>query len=31
LEIPEVAKAKLRGLTPGQYIGNAAEQARSIP
>ena len=30
LEIPEGAKTELRGLTPGGYIGNAAEQARSI-
>jgi adenylosuccinate lyase len=30
LEIPEGAKAELRVLTPGGYIGNAAEQARSI-
>jgi adenylosuccinate lyase len=31
LEIPEEAKADLRALTPSGYIGNAAEQARSIP
>ncbi len=30
LEIPEEAKAELRGLTPGGYIGNAAEQARAM-
>jgi len=30
LEIPDEAKARLRGLTPQLYIGNAAEQARSI-
>jgi adenylosuccinate lyase len=30
LEIPESAKAGLRNLTPANYIGNAAEQARNI-
>jgi adenylosuccinate lyase len=28
LELPEEAKAHLRLLTPANYIGNAAEQAR---
>ena len=31
LELPEEAKAELRRLTPGGYVGNAAEQARAIP
>jgi adenylosuccinate lyase len=30
LEIPETAKAELRTLTPGTYVGNAAEQASRI-
>jgi adenylosuccinate lyase len=30
LEIPEQAKARLRELTPGSYVGNAAAQARGI-
>jgi adenylosuccinate lyase len=30
LEIPESAKAELRTLTPGTYVGNAAEQAAKI-
>jgi adenylosuccinate lyase len=30
LEIPDPAKAQLRALTPANYIGNAAEQARGI-
>ncbi|HFC54272.1 MAG TPA: adenylosuccinate lyase [Gammaproteobacteria bacterium] len=30
LEIPEDEKQRLRNLTPAQYIGNAAEQARSL-
>jgi adenylosuccinate lyase len=30
LEIPEQAKAELRALTPGNYIGNAVEQARNL-
>ncbi|WP_275098400.1 adenylosuccinate lyase [Sedimenticola hydrogenitrophicus] len=30
LEIPEAAKAALRELTPGSYIGNANEQAKKI-
>ncbi len=30
LEIPEPAKARLRELTPGSYVGNAAAQARGI-
>ncbi|MGB0223864.1 MULTISPECIES: adenylosuccinate lyase [unclassified Marinobacterium] len=30
LEIPESAKAELRTLTPGTYVGNAAEQASRI-
>lgn len=30
LEIPEAAKAALRELTPGSYIGNAIEQAKKI-
>ncbi|MFT7235521.1 MAG: adenylosuccinate lyase [Methylophagaceae bacterium] len=29
LELPEQAKAQLRQLTPANYIGNAAEQARN--
>tara|TARA_B110000114_G_scaffold24306_1_gene23796 strand:- start:640 stop:753 length:114 start_codon:yes stop_codon:yes gene_type:complete len=29
LEIPEQAKTQLRLLTPANYIGNAAEQARN--
>ena len=29
LELPEQAKASLRKLTPANYIGNAAEQARN--
>lgn len=29
LELPEEAKASLRQLTPANYIGNAAEQARN--
>ncbi len=30
LEIPETAKAELRTLTPGTYVGNAADQASRI-
>jgi adenylosuccinate lyase len=30
LEIPEEAKAELRALTPGNYIGNAVAQAKNI-
>jgi len=30
LEIPQEAKDALVKLTPGSYIGNAAEQAKSI-
>ncbi|MEE3119164.1 MAG: adenylosuccinate lyase [Pseudomonadota bacterium] len=30
LEIPDAAKAELMTLTPGNYIGNAADQARNI-
>ena len=30
LDIPEEAKVRLRELTPGTYVGNALEQARSI-
>ena len=30
LDIPEQAKAELRELTPGTYLGNAIEQAKSI-
>lgn len=30
LELPEAARAELRGLTPAAYIGNAAQQARDI-
>ena len=30
LEIPEEAKASLKALTPGSYIGNAIDQARDI-
>lgn len=30
LDIPDAAKAELMALTPGSYIGNAAEQARNI-
>ncbi|TNE80262.1 MAG: adenylosuccinate lyase [Gammaproteobacteria bacterium] len=30
LDIPESAKAELRGLTPGSYIGNAVDQANNI-
>lgn len=30
LEIPESAKAELMALTPGNYIGNAVDQARNI-
>ena len=30
LEIPEQAKAKLRALTPDNYIGNAIDQAKDI-
>jgi len=30
LEIPEEAKASLKALTPGSYIGNAVDQARDI-
>lgn len=30
LELPETAKQELKSLTPGSYIGNAADQARDI-
>ncbi|WP_372987958.1 adenylosuccinate lyase [Marinobacter sp.] len=30
LDIPDTAKAELMALTPGNYIGNAIEQARNI-
>ena len=30
LEVPAQAKAELRALTPANYLGNAAEQARGI-
>ncbi|MET0102840.1 MAG: adenylosuccinate lyase [Sedimenticola sp.] len=30
LDIPEEAKASLREMTPGSYIGNAVEQAKAI-
>ena len=30
LEIPEDARERLKALTPGTYIGNAADQARAI-
>ncbi|MES9958059.1 MAG: adenylosuccinate lyase [Sedimenticola sp.] len=30
LDIPEEAKATLREMTPGSYIGNAVEQAKAI-
>jgi adenylosuccinate lyase len=30
LEIPEVAKKKLRSLTPCNYTGNAESQAKKI-
>jgi adenylosuccinate lyase len=30
LDIPDVAKAELKALTPGTYIGNAAGQARAV-
>ncbi len=30
LEIPEPVKSELRALTPAAYVGNAADQARSI-
>lgn len=30
LDIPDAAKAELMALTPGSYLGNAAEQARNI-
>jgi len=30
LDIPEAAKASLRQLTPGTYVGNAAQQAKSL-
>ncbi len=30
LDIPDAAKAELMALTPGNYIGNATEQARNI-
>ncbi len=30
LDIPEQAKAELRALTPGRYIGNAVDQAQNI-
>ncbi|MEC7816494.1 MAG: adenylosuccinate lyase [Pseudomonadota bacterium] len=30
LDIPEQAKAELRAMTPGSYIGNAVEQTRNL-
>ena len=30
LEIPDSEKARLRGLTPASYVGNAASQARKV-
>ena len=30
LDIPEDAKAAMRALTPGNYIGNAEAQAKKI-
>ncbi|MCF7984259.1 MAG: adenylosuccinate lyase [Thiohalocapsa sp.] len=30
LEIPDTAKAELKTLTPGRYIGNAAAQAKAV-
>ena len=30
LELPDVVKAQLKELTPANYIGNAAEQAKNI-
>jgi adenylosuccinate lyase len=30
LEIPEEGKAAMRALSPANYIGNAAEQARNV-
>jgi adenylosuccinate lyase len=30
LDIPESAKSELMELTPGTYVGNAADQARDI-
>ena len=30
LDIPEHAKQELLTMTPGSYVGNAAEQARDI-
>jgi len=30
LPIPEAEKTRLKGLTPATYLGNAAEQARSV-
>ena len=30
LELPEEAKERLKALTPGLYVGNAAEQARDV-
>ena len=30
LELPDAVKASLKAMTPGAYIGNAAEQARDI-
>ena len=30
LDMPEEAKARLREMTPGSYIGNAVEQAKAI-
>jgi adenylosuccinate lyase len=30
LPIPDAARAELKALTPGRYIGNAAEQAKAI-
>jgi adenylosuccinate lyase len=30
LDIPDAAKKGLMALTPGTYVGNAADQARDI-
>ncbi len=30
LDLPEEAKARLKAMTPGSYIGNAAEQAKNV-
>ena len=30
LDLPEAVKTELKALTPGNYIGNAAEQAKAL-